>query len=170
VGAAEETAQAIRAALAAHGIQAEVAVRDVALGGGLSDLLISGDGVSALVMLKDGEPWARVVCGRREEDVDLAELPGFIVRATQAWGAIREVADRLNQGVIDSTLEVRAARRRSLLTWTVTEGIEVTDNWTDVFEPVRRRGLMSTKWQEVQPVEQAASKVDSFLRDRPDLT
>jgi hypothetical protein len=86
-----------------------------------------------------------------------------------AWAAIYEVADRLNRGVSDSTLEVRAARRRSLLQWRVTEGIEVTDKWTDVFEPVRRRRLVSSKWQAIQPVQQAASNVGSFLRDRPDL-
>lgn len=86
-----------------------------------------------------------------------------------AWAAIYEVADRLNRRASDSTLIVQAARRRSFLQWTVTEGIEVVDNWTDVFEPVRRRRLMSSKWQEIQPVQQAASNVGSFLRDRPDL-
>jgi hypothetical protein len=86
------------------------------------------------------------------------------------WAAIYKVADRLNQDVGDSTLDVRAARRRSFIRWTVTEGIEVMDNWTDVFEPVRRRRLMSDKWEEVQPVQQAASNIGSFLRDRPDLT
>jgi hypothetical protein len=86
-----------------------------------------------------------------------------------AWAAIYEVADRLNQSIGDSTLEVRASRRRSFLSWSVTEGIEVMDNWTDVFEPVRRRRLMSSKWQEIQLVEQAASNIGSFLRDRPDL-
>lgn len=84
------------------------------------------------------------------------------------WAAIYEVADRLNRRVGDSTLEVRATRRRSLLQWTVTEGIEVTDYWTDVFEPVRRRRLVSSKWQDMQPVQQAASNVGSFLRERPD--
>jgi site-specific recombinase XerC len=91
------------------------------------------------------------------------------VGSDSAWSAIYEVADRLNQGVGDSTLEVRASRRRSFLAWSVTEGIEVMDNWTDVFEPVRRRRLMSSKWQEIQPVEQAAANIRSFLRDRPDL-
>ena len=91
------------------------------------------------------------------------------VTRDQAWAAIHEVANRLNAGVGDSTLEVRASRRRSFLGWSVTQGIEVTDNWTDVFEPVRRRRLMSSKWQEIQPVEQAASNIGSFLRDRPDL-
>jgi len=86
-----------------------------------------------------------------------------------AWAAIYEAAERLNQRVGDSSLEVRASRRRSFLLWTVTEGIEVTDNWTDVLEPVRRRRLMSSKWHEIQPVQQAASNVGSFLRDRPDL-
>jgi hypothetical protein len=86
-----------------------------------------------------------------------------------AWAAICEVADRLNRRVSDSTLEVRAVRRRSSLQWTVTEGIEVVDNWTELFEPVRRRRLMPSTWEEIQPVQQAASNVGSFLRDRPDL-
>lgn len=91
------------------------------------------------------------------------------VTGDQAWAAISEAANRLNQGLGDSTLEVRASRRRSLIMWSVTEGIEVIDNWTDVFEPVRRRRLLSSKWEEVQPVEQSAASVASFLRDRPDL-
>lgn len=85
------------------------------------------------------------------------------------WAALFDVADRLNRRVSGSTLEVRAARRRSFLRWTVVEGLEVTDNWTDVFEPVRTRRLLQSEWTEVQPVQQAASKVGAFLRERPDL-
>ena len=86
-----------------------------------------------------------------------------------AWAAIYDVATRLNERAESATLQVRAARRRSVLQWTVEEGIEVVDNWTDVFEPVRRRRLFGRDWQEVQPVQQAASSVGAFLRDRPDL-
>lgn len=79
-----------------------------------------------------------------------------------------EVATRLNERTGDSGLEVRASRRRSLLGWSVEEGIEVVDNWTDVFEPVRRRRFFGSRWQEVQPVQEAASKIGWFLRERPD--
>ncbi len=85
------------------------------------------------------------------------------------WAAIYEVAERLNRRVGDSTLEVRPVRRRSFLRWTVTEGIAVIDNWTDVFEPVRRRRIMRREWEGVQPLQEAASKIGTFLRDRPDL-
>lgn len=85
------------------------------------------------------------------------------------WAAIYDVAKRLNDRVEGSTPEVEPVRRRSLLYWTVTEGIAVRDNWTDVFEPVRRRRIFGKKWKDVQPVQEAASKVGGFLRERPDL-
>ncbi len=99
----------------------------------------------------------------------LLEGHDYQVTRDLIWAALYDVADRLNRRTSGSTLEVRAARRRSLLRWTVVEGLEVIDNWTDVFEPVRSRRLLGTAWTEIQPVQQAASKVGAFLRERPDL-
>lgn len=86
------------------------------------------------------------------------------------WAAIHEVGARLSEHLAGTTLEVRAAWRRSLLRWRVVEGIQVVDNWTDVFEPVRRRHVLGSRWHEVQPVQDAASKIGQFLRERPDQT
>lgn len=85
------------------------------------------------------------------------------------WAAIREAAARLNERATGTTLEVKAARRRSLRRWRVVEGLAVVDNWTDVFEPVRERRPFMSSWREVQPLEEAASKVGWFLRERPDI-
>jgi hypothetical protein len=82
------------------------------------------------------------------------------------WDAVVEVAVRLNQRTSD--LEVKAARQWSLWKWEVVEGLEVRDDWTEVFEPVRRRRPFG-RWQELQPVPRAASNVGSFLRKQPDL-
>ena len=86
------------------------------------------------------------------------------------WDAMVTVAERLEPLTEGTTLTVRARRRHSLL-W-VTEGLEVVDNWTDVFEPVRRRWWWVPRrvvgWTEIQPVAEAASHVGSFLRERPD--
>jgi hypothetical protein len=84
------------------------------------------------------------------------------------WVAIFTVAERMTERY-DTALTIRAARRRSLLGWNVTDGLEVVDNWTRVFEPVRTRSLLGRTWNEVQPVQEAASKVGTFIRDRPDL-
>ena len=86
------------------------------------------------------------------------------------WDAMVTVAEKLEPLTEGTTLTVRARRRRSLLR--VTEGLEVVDNWTDVFEPVRWRwwwiSPLADRWSEVQPVQTAASHIGSFLRERPD--
>jgi hypothetical protein len=86
-----------------------------------------------------------------------------------AWDAIVTVADRLSRQHESESISVKGARRRSLVGWSVTEGLETVDNWTDVFEPVRQRRLLGRTWTECQPVQQAASKIGTFLRERPDL-
>lgn len=86
------------------------------------------------------------------------------------WAAMYEVATRLDERTAGTSLTVRTARRRSLLCWRVVEGLEVVDNWTDVFEPVRERHLLRSAWQEVQPMQEAASKIGQFLKERPDQT
>jgi len=68
----------------------------------------------------------------------------------------------------DDTLEVTALRRMTGLV-TISEGLAVFDNWTDVFEPVRRRPILGRRWRDVQAIEQAAEHVEAFLRERPDL-
>ena len=79
-----------------------------------------------------------------------------------------EVAERMSaRYCADDTLKVSAARRNGLLS--VTEGIEVADNWTDVFEPVRKRRRFTTRWTPIQSVQEAASQIGQFLRERPDL-
>lgn len=51
----------------------------------------------------------------------------------------------------------------------VTEGLEVADNWTEVFEPVRKRRRFTSRWTTLQPVQEAAAQIGTFLRERPDL-
>lgn len=83
--------------------------------------------------------------------------------------AMVTVAERMNDRYPDPTLIIRASRRRSLLRWSVVEGLEVADKWTDVYEPVRKRRMLVGPWEQVQPVQQAASKIGGFMRERPDL-
>lgn len=83
------------------------------------------------------------------------------------WDAMCQVADRLDQRAHAQDLLVYARRKRSLLF--VTEGLWVGDKWTDVFEPVRRRPHLLRIWRELQPVQDASSKIGGFLRERPDL-
>ena len=85
------------------------------------------------------------------------------------WDALYTVAKRLNRSGRAGELEVRALRRRSWRRWEVVEGLWVGDNWPDVFEPVRCRRILGHRWQDLQPVQQAASKIGTFLRERPDL-
>jgi hypothetical protein len=85
------------------------------------------------------------------------------------WAAMVDVTQRLDGRDPETMLVIRAARRRSLLRRSVTEGLEAVDKWTDLFEPVRRRRMFGRVWRELQPVQQAASHVGSFLRERPDL-
>ena len=87
----------------------------------------------------------------------------------QTWAAIYNVADRMNRRYTDTTLRVRPVRQRTLRAWRVVEGLRAADNWTDVFEPVRRRRFFGRRWTEIQPVQQAAAKIGRFIRDRPDL-
>lgn len=82
------------------------------------------------------------------------------------WDSIREVAGRLHRRAEASGYAVRAARRRSVPRRRVTEGIEVTDRWNDVWEPVRWRRLLGRQWHDVQTVPEAAARVGRFLRAR----
>jgi hypothetical protein len=80
---------------------------------------------------------------------------------------LRGAADRLRAEKAEDGLAVDVARRwRSLF---FVDGLSVTDAWTDVFEPVRRRPLWSRRWRQVQPLEQAEEAVRWFLVHRPDL-
>ncbi len=52
----------------------------------------------------------------------------------------------------------------------VTEGLDAGDKWVyGLAEPVRWRWRFSNNWHEVQGVQDAASKVGAFMRNRPDL-
>jgi hypothetical protein len=85
------------------------------------------------------------------------------------WDNMVRVADRMTRRYADSGLVTRARRQRSIVSWTTTDGLQTVDNWTNVFEPVRRRRFFGRVWSEVQPLQEAASKVGTFLRERPDL-
>ncbi len=85
------------------------------------------------------------------------------------WDAIVTVAARMNKRNEAEGLEIAAHRERSVTKWAVTEGLHAGDYWTDVFEPVRQRGLLGGRWRDVQPVQEAAAKIGAFLRERPDL-
>lgn len=65
------------------------------------------------------------------------------------------------------TLTVDAERRLQGLY--VVEMLTATNDWTDFFEPVRRRWLWSRRWRQLQPVDEAAANVEWFLKRRPDL-
>jgi len=91
------------------------------------------------------------------------------VREDSTWAAIVAAAERLTREPAGLALKVLPARQRSWTTLTVTEGFAVGDHWTDAFEPVRRRRMVSTTWTDVQPIETAAATVERFLRERPDL-
>jgi hypothetical protein len=79
-----------------------------------------------------------------------------------------DFAVRLNRQYCEGdTLEVEPVRRLRL--FGVVEGIAAEDNWTDVFEPVRRRRFFSGKWRYVQQVGDAGEHIEAFLRERPDL-
>ena len=86
------------------------------------------------------------------------------------WDAMWEIASRLGKSSESATLVVCAARRRSLRSWRVVEGIEVVDNWTAVWEPVRWRRLLGTEWHPMESVSTAASNIGWFLRNRPDIS
>jgi hypothetical protein len=83
--------------------------------------------------------------------------------------AIWTTAEKLGKRYRPNSLTVRGKTRFSFFKWTRTEGIQVVDNWTQIFEPVRTRALFGGRWREVQSLQEAASKVGWFLRERPDV-
>lgn len=50
-----------------------------------------------------------------------------------------------------------------------THGLCAHNLWTDVFEPVRKRWPFMQRWKPVQTPEDAASNIEWFLTNRPDL-
>jgi hypothetical protein len=85
-----------------------------------------------------------------------------------AWDALVEAASALADAAANQGMRLRASRRWRVLELSYVEGLELTDRWTDIFEPVRRRRLWGTRWENVQSVDQAAALIAGFLRDRPD--
>jgi hypothetical protein len=70
--------------------------------------------------------------------------------------AMEEAAARLSSSLPErETLEVLPLRWATGFV-TVTEGLCCGDNWTDVFEPVRRRRYLSKTWTPIQTVEEVA--------------
>jgi len=51
----------------------------------------------------------------------------------------------------------------------LSQGLGAYNNWTDVFEPVRRRWPLSHRWRPIQSPEEAVTKIEWFLTNRPDL-
>jgi hypothetical protein len=91
----------------------------------------------------------------------------LVVARDQTWAAMYTVAERLTGGIAQGeTLRVAASQRRNLAG--VMQGSEVWDKWTDYSEPVRKRRYFSKHWSDIQTVQDAASKVAAFLRERPD--
>jgi hypothetical protein len=85
------------------------------------------------------------------------------------WAAMHTAAECLTARYCGGdTLVVAAYRRRHLTV--VIEGLTVWDKWTDVREPVRQRRVFGRRWTELQPVQEAASKISSYIRERPDQT
>ena len=84
------------------------------------------------------------------------------------WDKMSAAALRLSdQYCKGDTLEVIADRRSTGLL-TVSEGLAVRDDWTDVFEPIRQRRILRERWNDVQTLEQATESIEIFLRERPD--
>jgi hypothetical protein len=84
------------------------------------------------------------------------------------WAEISAAAQLLSEQYCKGdTLRVTANRRATGLL-SVAEGLSAQDNWTDVFEPVRRRRIYRNRWNSVQKLEQAAEHIQVFLRARPD--
>jgi hypothetical protein len=50
----------------------------------------------------------------------------------------------------------------------VVQGIGVSDLWTEVFEPFRRRALLSRRWRPRQSVAEVERSIAWFLTERPD--
>lgn len=90
-----------------------------------------------------------------------------VMERDQTWAAMVNLAEHMSTRYCEGdTVKVYAIRRRGLLT--VTEGLQAADNWTDVFEIVRRRRVFSSAWTELRPVKEAAANIRAFLRERPD--
>lgn len=81
------------------------------------------------------------------------------------WDAIVTVAADLNDRYQDADATVQGRRRRSLLRWRVTEGLWSGNDQGGAFEPVRSRRLFSREWGDEQPVQAAASKIGTRLRE-----
>ncbi len=86
------------------------------------------------------------------------------------WDALERAADRLTHKAGKVGFAVVSRRRKSLFGWRVVEGLWLGDDWTDVFEPVRWRRLLGDEWLDLQSVREAASNIEGFLRERPDLS
>lgn len=85
----------------------------------------------------------------------------------EVWERLTTEAERLTALSTD-TVSVWAYRRRRPLR--VIEGLDAGDNWVyGLTEPVRRRRPFSSNWHEIQSIEAAASTLETFLRERPDL-
>ena len=82
------------------------------------------------------------------------------------WDAIVTVAADLNGRYQDADATVQGRRRRSLLRWRVTEGLWSGNDQAGVFEPVRSRRFFRSGWTDEQPVQAAAAKIGTRLRDR----
>lgn len=90
------------------------------------------------------------------------------MKSDAAWAKMSATAELLSdQYCKGDTLKVRANRRSTGLL-TVAEGLAAQDNWTDVFELIRKRRVYRTHWTDVQTLEQAAEHLQVFLRERPD--
>lgn len=82
------------------------------------------------------------------------------------WERLQTEAERLTAMSTD-TVSVWAFRRGCMR---VVEGPDAGDRWVyGLAEAVRWRWRWSSTWNDVQPAEAASSKLESFLRERPDL-
>ncbi len=90
------------------------------------------------------------------------------MRSDAAWARMSATAELLSDQYCKGDSLKVAANRRSTGLLTVAEGLAAQDNWTDVFELMRKRRVYRTHWTEVQTLEQAAERMQVFLRERPD--
>ena len=82
------------------------------------------------------------------------------------WEMLQAEAERLTALSTD-TVTVWAFRKGRLR---VVEGLDAGDNWVyGLEEAVRWRSRRSSTWNYFQSVESASRKLESFLRERPDL-
>jgi hypothetical protein len=84
----------------------------------------------------------------RSDAVDESVDPAYVMARDLIWDAIASACKRMGERVDVQRLALGASTRRSWLRWEALQGFEVIENWTDVllFEPVRRRPLLSRKW------------------------